>query len=109
MNKTNTLPNYFSPNKLSELRLYFFALDLLCEHYFRYKEGDVDWKEYNGWEFANDDSYIIIRYSYENLIDREHPSWEAATIKVTFMELTAFWLRCVNTYKEVNKILDNKK
>ena len=47
MNKTSTLPNYFSPNKLSELRLYFFALDLLCEHYFRYKEGDVDWKEYN--------------------------------------------------------------
>lgn len=105
----NSLPNYFSPNKLSELRLYFFALDLLCEHYFRYKEGDVEWKVYNGWEFAQDDSYIIIRYSYENVIDRENPTWESDFIEASFMELTAFWLRCVHTYNEVNKILDNKE
>lgn len=109
MNKTNTLPKYFSPNKFSELRLYFFALDLLCENFFKYKEGEVEWKVFNGWEFANDGDYIIIRYSYENVIDRENPTWETDTIEVSFSEMTSFWLQCVNTYNEVNKILDDKK
>lgn len=105
----NLLPKYISPNKLSELSTYFYALDLLCERYFKNKEGDIDWKVYNGWEFDNENGECIkIKYSWENAICPDQPCWESDVLVVSFVELTQFWLNCVDAYEEANNILDKQ-
>lgn len=106
MNKNN-LPKYFSPNKLLDLQTYHFALDSLCYHYFiKVIAGNIDWYSYVGWEFHSTLPVVIIKYSYEDLIDREHPTWESAECNVPFEMLTKFWLETVETYNEINKQLD---
>lgn len=101
------LIKFISPNKLADLQTYYFAMNRLCEHYFKNETNDIEWYVYNGWEFPIEGNYVIIKYSYENIIDREHPTWESDRILVKFEELTRFWLDNVKAYEGVNKILDS--